>query len=214
MMSRDLGYNFLYLHNSYLLIEGYVLKADDTRCADADLIALTNNGLLHLFSSLHWLDRRWNMSIILVRLHHFLVCRAIHQHIMKDVAQGWYPDTSINVDIINNIGFSAQLKYLVKHPDPKGSFQCATFGCVDEYSKVTYGIRDTLQLIRNDDNDALFRTAVLVLGKLYCLNSRVQPNDVRELNLYKSIASNSVIPVWFRMRKRSLYFKQDLLYGD
>ena len=43
---------FLHLHNSYLLIEGDVLKADDTRYANADLIALTNNGLLYLFSSL------------------------------------------------------------------------------------------------------------------------------------------------------------------
>ena len=34
---------FLHLHNSYLLIEGNVLKADNTRYADADLIALTNN---------------------------------------------------------------------------------------------------------------------------------------------------------------------------
>ena len=43
---------FLHLHNSYLLIEGNVLKADGTRYADADLIALANNGLLYLFSSL------------------------------------------------------------------------------------------------------------------------------------------------------------------
>ena len=43
---------FLHLHNSYLLIEGDVLKDDNTRYADADLIALTNNGLLHPFSSL------------------------------------------------------------------------------------------------------------------------------------------------------------------
>ena len=43
---------FLHQHNSYLLSEGNVLKADDTRSADADLIALTNDGLLYLFSSL------------------------------------------------------------------------------------------------------------------------------------------------------------------
>ena len=43
---------FLPLHNSYLLIAGSVLKAEDTRYADADLIALTNNELLYLFSSL------------------------------------------------------------------------------------------------------------------------------------------------------------------
>ena len=33
------------------------------------------------------------------------------------------------------------------------------FGFMDDYSKVTYGMRDTLQLIRKDDDDALFRIA-------------------------------------------------------
>ena len=37
---------FLHIHSSYLLIEGDVLKADSTRYADADLVALTNNGLV------------------------------------------------------------------------------------------------------------------------------------------------------------------------
>ena len=43
---------FLHLHNNYLLIEGDVLKADNTRYAGADLIALTDNGLMYLFSNL------------------------------------------------------------------------------------------------------------------------------------------------------------------
>ena len=37
---------------------------------------------------------------------------------------------------------------------------------MDDYSKVTYGMRDTLQLIRKDDNDALFRTAAASAGKV------------------------------------------------
>ena len=80
------------------------------------------------------------------------------------------------------------------------------FGFVDDCSKVTYGMRDTLQLIRKDDNDALFRTATagvgkVVLSKLAWSVPVVQPNDVRKVNLYKSIASNNVIPVSFRMRQ-------------
>ena len=43
---------WLHLQNSYLLIEGEMLKADNARYADADLVALTNNGPLYLFSSL------------------------------------------------------------------------------------------------------------------------------------------------------------------
>ena len=35
---------------SYLLFEGKLTKADNTAYANADPIAITNNGLLHLFS--------------------------------------------------------------------------------------------------------------------------------------------------------------------
>ena len=61
--------------------------------------------------------------------------------------------------------------YLIEKLDPKGSFQYAIpmrhiFGCVDDYSKVTYGMIDTLQLIRKDDNDALFRTQAAGAGKV------------------------------------------------
>ena len=71
---------------------------------------------------------------------------------------------------------------------------------MDDYSQVTYEMRDTLQLIRKDDNDALFRTASagagkVVLSKLAWCVPIVQPNDIRKVNLYKSIAENNVIPV-------------------
>ena len=120
------------------------------------------------------------------------------------LAQGWFPDinTAANINAAaNNIGFYTRQG----NPDPKGSFQCAIpmrhiFGLVDDYSKVTYGKLDTLQLIRKDDNDALFRIAAagavkVVLSKLAWSVPIVQPNDV------KSIASNNVIPVSFRMRQ-------------
>ena len=93
------------------------------------------------------------------------------------LSQGWFTDINTNA-AANHIGFYTRQGYLIRNPDPKGSFQCPIpirhiFGFVDDYSKVTYGMRDTLQLIRKDDNDALFRTAApLVLDKLYCLNSR------------------------------------------
>ena len=67
-------------------------------------------------------------------------------------------------------------------------------------------MRDTLQLIRKDDKDALFRTVAagagkVVLTKLAWSVPIVQPNDVRKVKLYKSITSNNVIPVSFRMRQ-------------
>ena len=74
---------------------------------------------------------------------------------------------------------------------------------MDDYSKVTYGMRDTLQLILKDDNDTLFHAAgvdagKVVLSKIALSVPIVQPNDVRKVNLYKSIASKNVISVSFR----------------
>ena len=43
---------FLHLHKSYLVIGGDVLKSDNARYVDADLVAIANNGLLYLFSGL------------------------------------------------------------------------------------------------------------------------------------------------------------------
>ena len=77
---------------------------------------------------------------------------------------------------------------------------------MDDYSKATYEMRGTLQLICKDVKNSLFRTSAVgagkvVLSKLAWSVPIVQPNDVRKVNLYKSIASNNVIPVSFRMRQ-------------
>ena len=39
---------------AYLLVEGRLLKADGTSYADADVITLVNNGILHLFSQISY----------------------------------------------------------------------------------------------------------------------------------------------------------------
>ena len=67
-------------------------------------------------------------------------------------------------------------------------------------------MRDTLQLIRKEDNAALFRTAAagagkVVLSKVAWSVPIVQPNNVRKVNPFKSIAANNAIPASFRMRQ-------------
>ena len=62
-------------------------------------------------------------------------------------------------------------------------------------------------MIRKDDNDTLFCTAAaagtgkVVLSKLALSVPIVQPNNIRKVNLYKSITGNNVIPVSFHMRQ-------------
>ena len=147
---------FLHLHNSYLLIECDVLKAVTTWYADADLIALTNNGLLYLFSSL-------KLTLAGQEVEHVnypgqatsllgLASYSADYHKGCGMAQGWYPDFNTTAALTNN-GFNIRQHGLIRRPYPNGSFQYAIpmkriFGFMDDYPKVTYGIRDTLQVIR------------------------------------------------------------------
>ena len=83
---------------------------------------------------------------------------------------GWTPDLNVNAAVANT-GFAIRQCFLIQGPNPKGNFQCAIpmihiFGFMDDYTKVTYGMRDTLQLIRKDGNDALFRTNAASAGKV------------------------------------------------
>ena len=121
-------HQFLHLHNSNLLIEGNVLKADDTRYANADLIALTNNVLLYLFSS-------FKLTLAAQTVEHGnypgqatsllgLASYSSTYYKRCGLAQGWFPDINTNA-AANNTGFYTKQGYLIRSPNPKGSFQCA-----------------------------------------------------------------------------------------
>ena len=187
-----------------------MLKADNTRFADVDLIELTNNGLMYLFSSL-------KLTLADQTLEHvnypgqatsLLGLATYSPDYSKGcgLAQGWTPDINPNAAAANT-GFAIRHRFVIQSPDTKGSFQCAIpmkhiFGFMDDYTKVTYG----MQLIRKADNDALFRTNAagagkVALSKLAWVVPIVQPNDVLKVNLYKSIAANNTIPVGLRMRQ-------------
>ena len=112
---------FLHLHNSYLLIEGDVLKADNTRYADADHIALTNNGLMYLFSSLkltlagqmveHANSPGQATSLLGLATYSPDYSRGC------GLIQGWTPDINASAAVANT-GFAIRQRFLIQSPDP------------------------------------------------------------------------------------------------
>ena len=141
-----------HLHNSYLIIEGDVLKADGSRYADADMVSLTNNGLKYLFSS-------FKLTLAGQEVEHvnspgfassLMGLTSYSSDFNKGcgLSQCWYPDNELPADA-ENTGFAVRQQFLVQKPNPKGSFQFAIplrhiFGFMGDYTKVTYGMRDTL----------------------------------------------------------------------
>ena len=116
---------FLYLHNSYLLIEGDVLRADNTTYADADLIAFTNNGLFSLFSSLkltlagqtveHVNYPGQATSPLGLASYSSTYCKG------SELAQGWFPDINTNA-AANNTEY-----YTTGIPDKESKFKKVAF---------------------------------------------------------------------------------------
>ena len=84
------------------------------------------------------------------------------------------------------------------------------FGFCEDYDKVVYGLKETLTLRRNDDNDAIFRSTndaagnavangKIVLSKISWFMPHVTPADNNKMELYKIIERKEKLPVGCRM---------------
>ena len=77
---------------------------------------------------------------------------------------------------------------------------------MEDYSKVTYGMRHKLTLVRKSDNDAIIRAAGVKDGKVNLtkvawLMPRVIPSDSKRDELYQMIADEAKFDVGYRKRQ-------------
>ena len=123
--------------------------------------------------------------------------------------QLWYKDTTINADLANNAGFKIRHDYIINNSRPRGSFSFRVplkhiFGFCEDYNKILYGMKQTLTLTRNYDNDAIFRANVtangkISLDKIMWYMPHVMPADKDKMELYKIIERKEKVPVGYRM---------------
>ena len=85
------------------------------------------------------------------------------------------------------------------------------FGICEDYNKVQYGLKHTLTLTRNDNNDAIFRKGPdnlgagavdagnIILSKISWFMPHVTPADKDKMELYKIIERKEKLPVGYRM---------------
>jgi len=85
--------------------------------------------------------------------------------------QLWFKDTGATAHLQNNTGFAARQIYIIRKPDPNGTFSFRVplkhiIGFCDVYHKVFYGFKHQLTLVRKGDNDAIFRSNAGDAGKV------------------------------------------------
>ncbi|XP_065681601.1 uncharacterized protein LOC136095232 [Hydra vulgaris] len=201
-------------HESYLEIEGRLVKADGSAYANADAITLTHNGLVHLFDrieykfydsvveSVNFPGKATTMLGMLKYPNEFQQSKAMNQL--------WFKDTTSTADLVNNAGFSARQQYIIQKPTTKGSFGLNIplrhiFGFCDDYEKVFYGLKHELFLLRASDDNAIFKAAGVAAGKvnitrISLMMRRATPSAVADLELTKIIKSQETLDLGFRSR--------------
>ena len=210
---------FIHPSESYLIIEGELRKIDNNRYANDDPIALTNNGIMHLFKRIQYdlsgqeIENVTNVGQATTMLG--LLKYPDDFSKSKGLNQLWYKDTTETAVLGDNVGFKIRHDYIITNSQPRGSFSFRIplkhiFGFCGDCNKVVYGLKHSLTLTRNDDNEAIYRGAnaaaggalaigKVVLSKISWFMPHVTPADQDKMELYKIIQRKEKIPVGYRM---------------
>ena len=209
---------FTHPSESYLIIEGRLLKDDNNSYGNNDPVSITNNGMMYLFKRIRY-DISGQEIETLVHLGQATTMLGLLKYPddfskSKGLNQLWYKDTTLNAEEAN-AGWEVRGYQIIKNSDPRGTFSFKIplkhiFRFCEDYDKVVYGLKHNLTLTRNDDNDAIFRAAddaagnavangKIILSKISWFMPHVTPADKDKMELYKIIERKEKIPVGYRM---------------
>ena len=206
---------FVQPSRSYLLVEGRLVSAA-TAYTIASLVSLINNAVPFFFKHIVYemnntpIERVQNpgqvttMKGILTYSDDFSKAEGLNQC--------WQKDTTAAAAQAN-LGWEARRQMIIVKPNPVGTFSFCVplkhlFGFCDDYTKVVYGVKHSLSLSRQSDDEAIFRDAVpgpagataglITLSKLAWFMPHVIPSDYYKNMLFKQIENGVTIPVAFR----------------
>ena len=210
---------FTHPSESYLIIEGELKKNDNNHYADDDPIALTNNGIMHLFKRIRY-DLSGQEMETIINVGQATTMLGLLKYPddfskSKGLNQLWYKDTTSTAVLADNVGFKIRHDYIITNSRPRGSFSFRIplkhiFGFCGDYDKVVYGLQHNLTLTRNNDDEAIYRGANAAAGcalaaskvelsKITWFMPHVTPADQDKMELYKIIQRKEKIPVGYRM---------------
>ena len=121
---------FTHPSESYLVFDRKLVKnADDAVYPDVDVITLTYNAMMHLFNNIKYqlsgqeIERLFHLGQATTMLGLLKFPDDFQKS--KGLNQLWFKDngTDASIDGNNiNIGFVARQEYIIRKPDPKGTF--------------------------------------------------------------------------------------------
>ncbi|XP_065658177.1 uncharacterized protein LOC136082687 [Hydra vulgaris] len=201
---------------AYLLFKGQLVKlSDGPAYADADPVALKNNGIMHLFSKITYQLGNQDIEAIYNPGQATTMLGLLNYSNDFQSAQGlnqlWYKDTASTAVAADNTGFATRQQYIIKSLTTNGTFSFCVplrhiFGFCDDFDKVIYGLKHTIILTRQSDNPAIFRLSAAAAGKVNLTKislfiPSVKPSFEEEKKIDYEIKRKVEAPLSFRMRQ-------------
>ena len=209
----------IYTHpaESFLIVEGKLVKNAGGVYDDNNKISLINNGIMYLFSDVRYhlasheievLQNPGHATTMLGMLKFpddFSKSQGLNQCWIKDTGEG----NTVTDGNNPNEGFKMRRIYIINMPAAKGTF-CFKIplkhflGFCEDYKKILYGMQQRLTLTRTGDDNAIFRADDVDVGKVDITGIKwfmphVIPSDMYRLQLDKIIEKKEKIPVGYRM---------------
>ena len=214
----------IYTHpaESFLNIEGQLIKNNDNNYLLNDEITLINNGIMYLFSDVRYHLASHEIEVLQNPGHASAMLGMLKYpddfNKSQGLNQGWAPDSGTGEPVSNeNAGFKIRQNYIINMPEGnnnKGTFSFKIplkhfLGFCEDYKKVLYGMQQRLTLTRTGHNNAILKGNAAAGGaaddgkiridKISWFMPHVIPSDAYRLQLDKIIERKEKIPVGYRM---------------
>ena len=153
---------------SFLYIEGKLSSIDNDHAYTAESkVSLINNAISYMFSQIRFLINNTEIESIMnpgqATTMKELLAVGSEFNLAEGLNMCWKTDTSSTADD-NNLGFKTRRNLIITKPVPVGTFSFCVplrhlFGFCEDYTKVMYGVKQSLMLSRQGDNDAIYHAA-------------------------------------------------------
>jgi hypothetical protein len=201
---------------SFLYIEGELASTDATNAYAVDTkVSLINNAIPYMFSQMRFLLNNTEIESIMnpgqATTMKGLLTIGAETNLAEGLNMCWKTDSSTAADDAN-LGFKARRNLIVSKPVPIGTFSFCIplknlFGFCEDYTKVIYGVKQSLLLSRQTDDDAIYHDTPaagvpadgkIKINKISWFMPHIQPSIDSKLMLEKVLSTKTKIPVAFR----------------
>ena len=214
----------IYTHpaESYLIIEGQLMRDNDNYYVNDDKVSLINNGIMYLFSDVRYHLASHEIEVLQNPGHATTMLGMLKYPDDFTKSQGlnqvWSPDTKEGTPVNENEGFKSRQNYIINMVEGAGNKGKFNFkiplkhflGFCEDYKKILYGMQQRLTLTRTGYNNAIFRgqnaadnaavgNGKIRIDKIKWFMPHVIPSDAYRLQLDKIIEKKEKIPVGYRM---------------